>query len=72
MRAVATSLVLIVALSGCAIAPYDPYSPSRVPYGVVYIAPTYPVPGVGWVWVYHPQYGWGYRHPHHGWHRGWR
>ena len=43
-----------------------------VPPGVVYVAPTYPTPGMGFVWEYHPRYGWGWRHPHRGWHRGWR
>ena len=38
----------------------------------VYVAPTYESPGVGWVWEYHPVYGWGWHHPVHGWHRGWR
>ncbi len=43
-----------------------------VPPGAVYIAPTYPAPAVGFIWAYHPRYGWGWRHPAHGWHRGWR
>lgn len=40
--------------------------------GVVYVAPTYPAPAVGFLWEFHPRYGWGWRHPHRGWHRGWR
>ena len=43
-----------------------------VPPGVVYLAPTYPAPAVGFVWEYHPRYGWGWHHPRYGWHRGWR
>ena len=43
-----------------------------VPPGVVYVAPSYPAPAVGFVWEFHSRYGWGWRHPHHGWHRGWR
>jgi hypothetical protein len=43
-----------------------------VPAGVVYAAPSYPAPAVGFVWAYHPRFGWGWRHPEHGWHRGWR
>lgn len=43
-----------------------------VPPGVVYMAPTYPAPSIGFVWEYHPRYGWGWRHPQQGWHRGWR
>jgi hypothetical protein len=47
-------------------------APVVVPPGVVYMAPAYPAPAVGFVWAYHPRYGWGWRHPEHGWHRGWR
>jgi hypothetical protein len=43
-----------------------------VPPGVVYVAPTYAPPAVGFVWEFHPRFGWGWRHPHRGWHRGWR
>lgn len=43
-----------------------------VPPGVVYVAPTYPAPAIGFVWEFHPRFGWGWRHPQHGWHRGWR
>jgi len=42
------------------------------PAGVVYVAPAYPAPGVGWVWEFHPRFGWGWRHPGYDWHRGWR
>jgi hypothetical protein len=42
------------------------------PTGVVYVAPAYPAPGVGWVWEFHPRFGWGWRDPGYGWHRGWR
>jgi len=42
------------------------------PPAVVYVAPTYPAPGVGWIWEFHPRFGWGWRHPGYGWHRGWR
>ncbi len=60
---------LMTALSGCIVAP----APVAVaPPGVVYVAPTYAVPAPGYVWGYHARYGWGYRHPRHGWHRGWR
>jgi hypothetical protein len=43
-----------------------------VPPGVVYVAPSYPAPAIGFVWEFHPRFGWGWRHPQHGWHRGWR
>lgn len=42
------------------------------PPSVVYVAPMYPAPGVGWVWEFHPRFGWGWRYPGYGWHRGWR
>ncbi|AMO99157.1 hypothetical protein CAter282_1263 [Collimonas arenae] len=41
------------------------------PPGVVYVEPTYAIPGPGYVWAYHPHYGWGWHHPQYGWHRGW-
>ena len=64
--------VAVAALSGCVVTP-APYAGEYVaPPGVVYVAPTYASPGVGWVWMYHPHYGWGWHHPRYGWHRGWR
>lgn len=59
-------------LSGCVVAPAHPggYGYSA-PAGVVYVAPTYAMPAVGYAWQYHGRHGWGWRHPHHGWHRGW-
>ena len=42
-----------------------------VPPGVVYVPPSYPAPAVGFIWEFHPRFGWGWRHPQHGWHRGW-
>ena len=41
------------------------------PAGVTYVAPTYAIPGPGYVWAYHPRWGWGWNHPAWGWHRGW-
>lgn len=66
-----------VALAGCVVAPvgYEPGYGGPVytaPPGVVYVAPTYAIPGPGYVWQYHDRYGWGWHHPSHGWHRGWR
>jgi hypothetical protein len=63
------ALATLAALSGCVVAPV-PYR--EAPPRVVYVAPTYPSPGVGWVWMAHPVYGWGWHHPDRGWHRGWR
>jgi len=63
--ALAASLMLVFS-SGCVVAPPRHTSAS------VYVAPTYVSPGPGWVWDFHGRYGWGWRHPHRGWHRGWR
>ncbi|MBE9607434.1 hypothetical protein IAI18_21405 [Acetobacteraceae bacterium H6797] len=54
-------------LGGCVVAP-----PPARPAGVVYVAPSYPMPAPGYEWRYHAYYGWGWWHPHYGWHRGWR
>ncbi|PJO37647.1 hypothetical protein CTI10_015205 [Delftia acidovorans] len=61
-------------LAGCVVAPVAPVAPGPyvVPPGVAYVAPAYPMPSVGFVWQYHPRYGWGWHHPVYGWHRGWR
>lgn len=61
----------LAALTGCVVAPVAP-APYVAPAGMAYVAPTYPMPGVGFVWQYHPRYGWGWHHPVYGWHRGWR
>jgi hypothetical protein len=59
-----------VSMSGCVVAPVGPtYAP---PPGEVYVAPTYESPGVGYVWEFHPRFGWGWHHPQYGWHRGWQ
>jgi len=80
-KTVFTLGLLSLTLAACAQAP-APYAPPVAvqpapvvmapPPGVVYVAPTYPAPAVGFVWAYHPRFGWGWRHPEHGWHRGWR
>ena len=68
----AASLVAVCALtmSGCAVAPNGEIY--AAPVGVAYVAPTYEVPGPGYAWRYHPNYGWGWHHPYYGWHRGWQ
>lgn len=53
--------IVLSATSGCVVSPTP-----------VYVAPTYVSPGIGWVWEFHTSYGWGWHHPQHGWHRGWR
>ena len=70
--------VLTTVVSGCVVAPARPVyaAPPPVVYaappGVVYVAPTYVSPGPGYVWAYHARFGWGWHHPQHGWHAGWR
>ena len=66
----------LAAMSGCIVAPARPYYGGGgggyvAPAGVVYVAPDYASPGPGYAWEYHAQYGWGWRHPQYGWHRGW-
>ncbi len=60
-------MAAIVANGGMA-PPVPMYEP---PVGVSYVAPTYPIPAAGYVWAYHPRYGWGWNRPGWGWHRGW-
>ena len=66
-------------LTACVVAPVQApgygsayVEPVLPPVGVTVISPTYAAPGAGWAWRYHPRYGWGWFHPHAGWHRGWR
>lgn len=73
--AMAAGMTMTITLAGCIVTPARvAVAPPEVvvPAGVVYVAPTYAVPAPGYVWGHHPRYGWGYRHPSHGWHRGWR
>jgi hypothetical protein len=74
MKYLALATILSAALSGCVVVPARPVPPPAVvvPPGVVYVAPTYAIPAPGYVWTHHPHYGWGWRHPQQGWHRGWR
>ena len=60
-------MAAIVANGGVA-PPVPVYS---APAGVTYVAPGYPLPAPGYVWAYHPRWGWGWDHPAWGWHRGW-
>lgn len=69
----AATCAAVLALSGCVVVPANGVEPGYVaPAGAVYVAPTYATPGVGYAWQYHAHYGWGWRHPYRGWHRGWR
>jgi hypothetical protein len=61
--------------SACIVVPARRVEPAVVtvaPPGVVYVAPTYAIPGPGYVWAYHARFGWGWHHPQYGWHQGWR
>jgi hypothetical protein len=68
----ATAAMLSVALAGCIVTPPRVQPLFVAPAGVAYVAPTYAVPGPGYVWAYHAHYGWGWHHPQYGWHQGWR
>lgn len=77
MRQLVFATLLFTMLAGCIAVPVAPAPPVApvgvvVPPGVVYVAPTYAMPAPGFVWTYHAHYGWGWRHPRRGWHRGWR
>ena len=63
-------VVLTTVFAGCVVAPARPVYVAGS--GVVYVEPGYASPGPGYVWAYHANYGWGWRHPQYGWHRGWR
>lgn len=39
---------------------------------LVVIRPTSPIPGPGYIWRFHPAWGWGWYHPRFGWYRDWR
>ena len=62
--------LVLASLGGCIVAPVRPAFVA--PVGVAYVAPGYAIPGPGYVWAYHANYGWGWRHPQYGWHAGWR
>ena len=66
MKRTAAAIVLLAILGGCVA---HPRPGIWVPPGVIYVEPTYAVPGPGYYWDYRPNVGWGWRHPEHGWHR---
>ncbi len=72
IRLLITATFLTTALTGCVVAPVGVRPVYAVPAGVVYVGPTYGIPGPGYGWAYHGNYGWGWYHPGYGWHRGWR
>ncbi|MFL9923174.1 hypothetical protein PQR62_02770 [Herbaspirillum lusitanum] len=67
----ALATLLVLAVSGCVVTPPTVRPAYVAPPGVVYVQPTYAAPAPGYVWEYHERYGWGWRHPQYGWHRGW-
>ena len=75
---IAASAAALTSLSGCYVVPVQPQQqmmvqgPVVAPAGVAYVAPTYPMPAIGFSWSFHPRYGWGWYNPHAGWHKGWR
>jgi hypothetical protein len=87
-RVAAACATVALALTGCVVAPVgmEPgyggpgYGGPPVyggqghapPPAMVYVAPTYVMPGPGYAWQFHGRYGWGWHHPGRGWHRGWR
>jgi hypothetical protein len=71
MKGLGYMVFLSLIISGCVVQPV-PVAPAAPPPGVTYISPSYASPGYGYVWQYHPQFGWGWHHPKFGWHRGWR
>ena len=68
LTASVAAIALAAGLAGCVVAPVAPYEP----VGVAYVGPAYAMPAPGYIWVHHARHGWGWRHPRHGWHRGWR
>lgn len=73
------SLATTLFLPGCVVSPapayaYTPAAPAPAyiapiapPVGVRIVAPIGVAPGPGWAWAYHPNLGWGWHHPEHGW-----
>lgn len=53
-------------LSACVVIPSD----VEVNQPQVHILPTpyYVAPSLGYDWMLHPKKGWGWHHPHYGWH----
>ena len=65
MKSLINALCLTIFLAGCAAEPVT-IRPTSV------VRPTYAIPGPGYLWRFHPNYGWGWYHPRFGWHLGWR
>ena len=54
MASLLSVAVIAVTLSGCIVTPPSVRPAYVAPAGVVYVAPSYPQPAVGYVWAYHP------------------
>jgi hypothetical protein len=67
----ATACAVLMLTTGCVVAPARHGGVVMEP-AAVYVEPADASPGVGWEWRVHPRFGWGWHHPHNGWHRGWR
>ena len=66
-------VVALASLEACAVvarpdgvAYVEPIAP---PVGVAVVSAPVVVPGPGYLWRYHPRWGWGWWHPSMGWHR---
>jgi hypothetical protein len=70
-------IALSASLGACIIAPPRPYyahAQAGVQVTPVEVAPApyYAMPAPGYIWMNNLSFGWGWHHPNHGWHRGWR
>ena len=76
MKLIHTAMVvaLSASLAACIVAPPGYYGEAggHATVSVTAPAPYYAAPAVGYLWLNHVSHGWGWRHPHRGWHRGWR
>jgi hypothetical protein len=61
---------VLACAAGCVIAPVPYRQAPMPPQPPVYMAPVYPSPGVEWVWVFEPSFGWGWHHPGYGRYHG--
>jgi hypothetical protein len=60
----------MIFLSGCAVYQIYPAQSSHY-YSTSDFKPSYPIPAPGYVWINHPQHGYGWHHQSYGWHKGW-
>ncbi len=61
LRKIALFSIAAAGLSACVVTPSGvEVNQPPIPY---YVAPSN-----GYVWMLHPKKGWGWQHPHYGWH----